>query len=93
MLCLAVAVTHNMPIGNNTDQTVAIFSHGGSSSVALAHMFGLAFPWVLSAVRLDFTSVTVVELSNEKGNLVFPKLTLLNDSKHLESFETENVFG
>jgi len=80
-------------VGNNTDQTVAVFSHGGSSSVALAHMFGLAFPWMLSAVQLDFTSVTVVELSNEKGNLVFPTLKLLNDSKHLEGLETENVFG
>lgn len=79
--------------GENTDQTVAVFSHAGSSSAALAHLFGLAFPWVLSAVRLEFTSVTVVELSNEKGTLTFPTLTLLNDAKHLDGLETENIFG
>lgn len=80
-------------VGDNTDQTIAVFSHAGSSSAALAHLLGLAFPWVLSAVRLEFTSVTVVDLSNEKGTLAFPTLTLLNDAKHLEGLETENVFG
>lgn len=63
------------------------------SSTALAHLFGLAFPWVPSAVRLEFTSVTVVELSNEKGTLTFPTLTLLNDAKHLDGLEIENIFG
>lgn len=80
-------------VGENTDQAVALFSHAGSSSAALAHLLGLAFPWVLSAVRLEFTSITVVEFSNEKGTLCFPTLQLLNDARHLEGLETENVFG
>ena len=50
-------------------------------------------PWVLTAVRLDFTSITVVELSNEKGTLTFPVMKLLNDARHIEGLETENVFG
>lgn len=80
-------------VADDTDQTVAVFSHAGSSSAALSHLFGLAFPWVFSAIRLDFTSVTVVEFANEKGSLVFPTLKLLNDAKHLTGLETENVFG
>ena len=80
-------------VGEDTDKSVAIFSHAGSSSAALSHLFGLAVPWVLTAVRLDFTSITVVELSNEKGTLTFPVMKLLNDARHIEGLETENVFG
>lgn len=80
-------------IGDNTEQTVAMFSHGGSSSAALSHMLGLAFPWVLQVIRMDFTSVIIIDLGNEKGTLTFPRLTLLNDARHIEGIDTELFFG
>ena len=80
-------------VGEDTDQTVAMFSHAGASSAALAHLFGWSLPWVMTAVRLEFTSITVVEFSNEKGTLTFPVLKLLNDARHLEGLETQNIFG
>lgn len=80
-------------IGDNTDQTIAMFSHAGSSSAVLAHLFGLSFLWFVAAVRPDFTSIAVVEFSNKKGTLCLPTLRLLNDAKHIEGIEAENIFG
>ena len=80
-------------VGDHTDQTVAMFSHGGSSSAALSHLLSLPFPWVLQVIRMDFTSVIIIDLDNEKGTLTFPRLTLLNDARHIEGIDTELFFG
>lgn len=71
-------------VEGNADRTVAIFSHGGSSSAVLSHMFNLPFPFVCSAIRPDFTAITVVSLANEPGLLVAPEFELLNDTRHIE---------
>ena len=80
-------------VGNDTDKTVAMFSHAGSSSAAMSHMFNIPFPQFCGALHMDFTSITIVELSNETGDLVCPKLKIFNDAKHIEGITTENVFG
>ncbi|MBQ8397104.1 MAG: histidine phosphatase family protein [Clostridia bacterium] len=80
-------------VGEDTDRTVAMFSHGGSSSAAMAHLFNLPFPQFCSAFHLDFTSVTVVELSNEKGRLAAPKFLLVDDARHIDGLHAEVVFG
>ncbi len=79
--------------GENTDKTVAMFSHAGSSSIALSHIFNIPMPLFFGAFHMDFTSVTVVELSNEAGALFCPKLKLFNDAKHIEGITVGNVFG
>lgn len=84
---------HYRVISDHADQTVAMFSHGGSSSAALSHLLGLPFPWALQVIRMDFTSVIIVDLDNEKGSLTFPRLTLLNDARHIERINTELFFG
>lgn len=80
-------------IGEDTEQTIAVFGHAGASTATLSHMLGLPLPWAFHSIGLDFTSITVIELKNEKGTLVFPKVNLLNDAKHLEGIKTENFFG
>lgn len=79
-------------VGDNTDRTVAIFSHGGSSSAVLAHMFNLPFPFVCSAIRPDFTAITVVRLSDEHGRLVAPEFETVNDTKHIEKINPNTEF-
>lgn len=74
-------------------QTVAMFSHGGSSSVAMAHLFNIPFPQFCGTFRHGFTSVSVVEFSNAVGELFNPKMHLFNDVRHTEGLETKNVFG
>ena len=79
--------------GHDTDKTIAMFSHAGSSSAALSHLLSAAFPWVFQVIRLDFTSITIVDLGDEPGTLTFPRLTLLNDARHIENIDSSLFFG
>lgn len=63
-------------------RTVALFAHGGSSCAALGRILDLPFPFACAAFRLDFTSVTVVQLDGRAG-AAFPCLELLNDARHI----------
>ena len=80
-------------VGNNTKQTVAIFSHAGASSAVLSHLLSIAFPWVFQVIRLDVTSVTIIDLGDEVGTLTFPTLALLNDARHIEGIDSNIFFG
>lgn len=72
-------------IGDNTDKIVALFSHGGSSSALLSRMLNLPFFYLCRAICPDFTAVTVLSLSDEKGTLTAPMIELANDSRHIRS--------
>ena len=65
-------------------KTVALFSHAGSSSVFLAHLFNLPYPFVTSAICPDYTAITVVSFDEEAKGLVAPKFDITNDSRHIE---------
>ncbi len=71
--------------GENTDRTIALFSHGGSSSALLSRMLNLPFFYLCRAVCPDFTSITVLSLSDTKGALTAPMIELANDSKHIRT--------
>lgn len=71
--------------GDNTDRTIALFSHGGSSSALFAHMLNLPFFYLCRALCPDFTAITVLSLSDEKGTLTAPTIELANDSRHIKS--------
>jgi probable phosphoglycerate mutase len=76
-----------------SEETVAMFSHGGSSSVALSHMLNIPFPQVCGMLHPDFTSVTVVELPAIVGKTVYPKVRLMNDAAHIAGIEAENIIS
>lgn len=86
----------------NTEKTIAVFSHGGSSSAALGHLLNLPFPFMCEVMAPDYTAVTIINLNGEVGSLVSPKVELFNDARHitgitLDSTETiltkEKVFS
>ena len=79
--------------GKHTDKTVALFSHGGSSNVALAHILNLPLPFVLNVFRADFTSITVLRFPDSPGKLVMPVLELVNDCRHIYNLKSEQFFG
>ena len=79
--------------GEDTEKTVAMFSHEGASSAALSHMFNIPFPQFCGAFRIDYTAITVVQLSNKTGELIYPKILLFDDAKHIEGIAGENVYG
>lgn len=79
--------------GEDTEKTVAMFGHGGAFSAALSHMFNIPFPQFCGAFRINFTAITVVQLSNKTRELIYPKILLFNDAKHIEGIDGENVYG
>ena len=79
-------------VGENTNRSVAMFSHGGASTAALAHLFNLPFPQACGMLHVDFTSVTVVSLPDRRGELVYPKL-VASDATHTAGLEIENMYG
>ena len=79
--------------GEDTDKTVAMFSHGGASSAALSHMFNIPFPQFCGAFCIKFTSITVIQLSDKIGELTCPKMYLFDDAKHIEGISGENMYG
>ncbi len=72
-------------IDDNTDKTIALFSHGGSSSAALSHLLNLPFYFVCGTIRFGFTSISVITFSDEKGMLITPKIDYLNDTGHIKT--------
>ena len=65
------------------DETVALFSHGGSGGCALSRLLALPLPYVLSVMPYDFTSIIIVELPAREGAFVRPRLELFNDCRHI----------
>ena len=65
------------------EENIALFSHGGSGSCAIAHMLSLPLPLVTTLMRYDFTSVTVLQFPFKPGEWVFPRLGLNNDARHI----------
>ena len=80
-------------MGEDEYGTVAMFSHGGSSTVALGHLFNLPFPLLCGALHPGFTSITVVKLCGRVGELIYPKLVIANDDRHIYGIEVDNEFG
>ncbi len=71
-------------VGDETNRTIALFSHGGSSSALLSRLLNLPFFYLCRAICPDFTSITVLSLSDEKGTLTTPMIELANDSRHIK---------
>ena len=51
---------------------VALFSHGGSSSAALAHILNLTFPYVCATVHSPFTGITILRFDPHPGSITVP---------------------
>ena len=79
--------------GENTQKTVAMFSHAGSSAAAISHMVNIPFPHFCATFRMGFTSIAVVKLPDEVGALCYPEICLSNDVAHLENLRAEEIIS
>lgn len=68
---------------HGSDDTVALFSHGGSGACALAHILSLPFPYVCVMMPYDFTSIIILEFPNRAGQYIHPRIELFNDTAHI----------
>lgn len=84
---------HYRVTGEDTDKTVAMFSHAGSSSAVLSHMFNIPFPQFVGMIPLEFTSVATVTLSGKPGELICPRMVVGNDARHIEGISEENIIS
>lgn len=81
-------------VGKVKYETIALVSHGGSSSVVLSHLFNLPLPFICSAICPDYTAVTVVSFPNKEGCLVSPQFEIVNDSRHIANIKSQtNAFA
>ncbi len=71
-------------IGDHTEKTIALFSHGGSSSALLSRLLNIPFFFFCNALCPDFTAITVIGLSDEKGALTAPTIEYANDARHIK---------
>ncbi len=71
-------------VGEDTDRTVALFSHGGSSTALLSRLLNIPFFYLCRALCPDFTAITVISLSDEKGMLTAPTIEYANDARHIK---------
>lgn len=79
--------------GEDRYKTVAMFGHGGSFAATLSHLFNITFPQCCGSIHIGFTGITVVRFENKPGDLIYPKLILCNESKHIEGIDAENIYG
>jgi len=63
--------------------TVALFSHGGSSAAAMGRILNLTFPYACGLFHLEFTGITIIRLNRNPGAQTLPCLELANDRRHL----------
>ena len=68
---------------DDTQKTVALFSHGGSSAAAMGHMLNLTFPYACGLFHIEFTGITVIRLDRRPGAQTLPCLELCNDGRHI----------
>ena len=79
-------------VGENTNKIVAMFSHCGSSTAALAHMLNIPFPQLCAIFQPKYTSVTAISLSDMPGTLTIPKIQIMNDYRHTENLMVANRY-
>lgn len=70
-------------------ETVAVYSHQGSSSVVISHLLGLSFAYFCAVCPLELTSVSVLSLNAPVGETAVPKIEILNDARHIRMMEKD----
>ena len=70
-------------VAKNTNRTIALFSHGGSSVAAISHLMNLPIPYAAYVLHPDFTSIIELEFGDEEGSLTMPRFGLVHDTKHI----------
>ncbi len=67
----------------DSEDTIAVFSHGGSGACVLSRILSLPFPYMLCVLPYAFTSIIIVELPVRKDTYVHARLELFNDAAHV----------
>ena len=73
---------------DDTEKTIAIFCHGGSSAAFMAHVLNQTFPYMCAVLlRFPHTTISVLKFDKTPGQLTLPVIELLNDDRHLKDLK------
>ncbi len=72
------------------NDTVALFSHGGAGSAAMAKLLGWEFPYACLVIGMNYTSITVIDVPSRVGKFSLPRIDKINDDAHVTT--TKVVF-
>ncbi|MBR5933492.1 MAG: histidine phosphatase family protein [Treponema sp.] len=70
---------------DDSQHTIALFSHGGSSTAFISHALNLEFPYMCATLHIQHTGITILRFSKEPGSLSIPVLELANDYRHINT--------
>ncbi len=64
--------------------TVALFSHGGSSTALLSRILNIPFPLLCASLHIPHTGITILRFDRTPGKVSLPVIELMNDGNHLK---------
>ncbi len=64
--------------------TLALFSHGGSSTALLSRIFNIPFPLLCASLHIPHTGITIIRFDRTPGKVSVPVVELMNDGNHLK---------
>ena len=68
-----------------SEKTIAIFCHGGSSAAFMARVLNQTFAYMCGVLMyFPHTTISVLKFDNKPGELILPVIELLNDARHLK---------
>lgn len=73
-------------IRSNDDQhTIALFSHGGSSTALLSRIFNIPFPYLCATLHIPHTGIIILRFDRTPGKLAVPVIELACDGRHIQN--------
>ena len=69
---------------DDTEKTIVLFSHGGSSTAFLSRIYNIPFPHMCQMLgHMRHTSITVLRFDNKPGSLSMPIAEVMVDARHI----------
>ena len=69
---------------DDSQHTVVLFSHGGSSTAFLSRVLNIPFPLLCASLHIPHTGITILRFDRTPGKLSLPVIELMNDGNHLK---------
>ncbi len=77
--------------GDCSEDSIALFAHGGSGAILFSHILNLPFPFVLASMPYGVCSVSIIEFKKQRGDIIAPRLELFNDMGHIDKRKVEKL--
>ncbi|MBQ7901075.1 MAG: histidine phosphatase family protein [Clostridia bacterium] len=66
-----------------SDERIAVFCHGGLSSVWLSHLLNIPLHMFMAGIGISHTGVTILDFENRENGITAPYCLCLSDISHI----------